>query len=69
MTGIQLADCLSRLNAIRDQCDILTQELARLVPSDEMGRRGGQQTAKRGAAYYRELAGKRKVRAGGRPKK
>jgi hypothetical protein len=34
-----------------------------------LGRKGGSQTAKRGSDYFRQLAGKRKIRAGGRPKK
>lgn len=35
----------------------------------ELGKRGGQETAKRGADYYSEIAGLRKTKAGGRPKK
>lgn len=34
-----------------------------------LGAKGGQTTAKRGSEYFRELAAKRKNRAGGRPKK
>lgn len=34
-----------------------------------LGRRGGLKTAKRGSAYFRKLAGMRKARKGGRPKK
>jgi hypothetical protein len=33
----------------------------------ELGRRGGQQIAKRGAEYFRKLQAKRKTRRGGRP--
>jgi hypothetical protein len=33
------------------------------------GRIGGKQTAKRGAAYFRKIAGMRKTRKGGRPRK
>ncbi len=33
-----------------------------------LGAKGGQTTAKRGSEYFRELAAKRKNRAGGRPK-
>src|SRR5947209_4313720 len=35
----------------------------------ELGKRGGQETAKRGSDYYAEIAGLRKTKAGGRPKK
>lgn len=34
-----------------------------------LGRKGGTQTAKRGSEYFRQLAAKRKTRAGGRPRK
>lgn len=34
-----------------------------------LGARGGSQTAKRGSEYFRQLAAKRKTRAGGRPRK
>jgi hypothetical protein len=34
-----------------------------------MGHKGGSTTAKRGSEYFRQLAAKRKTRAGGRPKK
>ncbi len=35
----------------------------------ELGKRGGQETAKRGPEYYSEIAGRRKTKAGGRPVK
>jgi hypothetical protein len=34
-----------------------------------LGAKGGSQTAKRGSDYFRQLAAKRKTRAGGRPRK
>jgi hypothetical protein len=34
----------------------------------ELGKRGGQKTAERGAEYYAEIQAKRQTRAGGRPK-
>jgi hypothetical protein len=34
-----------------------------------MGRKGGASIAKRGPDYFRDLAAKRKTRAGGRPRK
>ena len=33
-----------------------------------LGQRGGQKTAERGSEYFRQIAAKRKTRAGGRPK-
>jgi hypothetical protein len=50
----------------------LTDDLlsaAKLPAAAVLGRKGGSQTAKRGSDYYRQLAAKRKTRAGGRPKK
>jgi hypothetical protein len=38
-------------------------------PASEFGRKGGSVTAQRGSEYFREIAGKRKNRAGGRPRK
>lgn len=35
----------------------------------ELGAKGGSQTAKRGSEYFRQLAAKRRTRAGGRPRK
>lgn len=35
----------------------------------ELGKRGGKETAKRGPKYYSKIAGMRKTKAGGRPKK
>jgi len=35
----------------------------------ELGAKGGSQTAKRGSEYFRQLAARRKNRAGGRPRK
>jgi hypothetical protein len=42
---------------------------ARMPAAAALGRKGGSQTAKRGSDYFRQLAAKRKTRAGGRPKK
>ncbi len=36
--------------------------------ASELGKRGGKQTAKRGAEYFSQIAGLRKTKAGGRPK-
>jgi hypothetical protein len=42
---------------------------AKMPAAAVLGRKGGSQTAKRGSDYFRQLAAKRKIRAGGRPKK
>jgi hypothetical protein len=34
-----------------------------------LGRKGGTETAKRGSAYFRKLAARRKTHGGGRPRK
>jgi hypothetical protein len=47
--------------------DLLSQ--AKMPAAALLGRKGGSQTAKRGSDYFRQLAAKRKTRAGGRPRK
>lgn len=47
--------------------DLLKQ--AKMPAAAVLGQRGGSETAKRGSEYYRQIAAKRKTRAGGRPKK
>jgi hypothetical protein len=47
--------------------DLLTQDHS--TAAAELGAKGGSQTAKRGSDYFRQLAAKRKTRAGGRPRK
>jgi hypothetical protein len=47
--------------------DLLKQD--RLPAAATLGKRGGDVTAKRGSEYFRQLADKRKTRAGGRPRK
>jgi hypothetical protein len=47
--------------------DLLKQ--ARLKAAVVMGHKGGSTTAQRGPDYFRELAAKRKTKAGGRPRK
>jgi len=47
----------------------LTDCLIETHPAVVLGQRGGMKTAERGSEYYRQLATKRKTRAGGRPKK
>jgi hypothetical protein len=45
--------------------DLLKQ--SKLPAAKALGRKGGSVTAKRGSEYFRQLAAKRKTRAGGRP--
>jgi len=47
--------------------DLLSQ--SKLSPASVMGRKGGSVIAKRGSAYFRKLAAKRKTHGGGRPRK
>ena len=47
--------------------DLLSQD--RMKPAAILGKKGGTTTAKRGSEYFRQLAAKRKTRAGGRQKR
>jgi len=47
--------------------DMLTY--AKPSPAALLGRKGGSVTAQRGSDYFRQLAARRKTRAGGRPRK
>jgi hypothetical protein len=50
----------------------LTDDLisrAKLPAAAILGRKGGSVTAKRGSAYFRKLAARRKTHGGGRPRK
>ena len=48
--------------------DLLKQQ--RMTPAEIMGHKGGSSTmAKLGSEHFRQLAARRKTRAGGRPKK
>lgn len=58
-------ELLSAAKALTD--DLLNQ--AKLPAAALLGAKGGSQTAKRGSDYFRQLAAKRKTRAGGRPRK
>jgi len=42
---------------------------AKASPAALLGRKGGSVTAQRGSDYFRQLAARRKTRAGGRPRK
>lgn len=47
----------------------LTDDLLDRTPAAELGKLGGQETAKRGPEYFAQIAGLRKNRSGGRPRK
>jgi hypothetical protein len=47
----------------------LADTLLEESPAATLGAKGGKETAKRGSDYFRQIAAKRKVRAGGRPPK
>ena len=47
--------------------DLISQ--AKLPAAAVLGRKGGTVTAKRGSAYFRKLAARRKTHGGGRPRK
>ena len=47
----------------------LADELLIASPAATLGARGGAKTAQRGSEYFRKIAGMRKKRAGGRPRK
>jgi hypothetical protein len=47
----------------------LADELAGINPAASLGAKGGNSTAKRGSEYFKRIAGMRKTRAGGRPKR
>ena len=55
------------LSALALTDDLIGQ--TKMSPAAVLGRKGGSTTAKRGSEYFRQLAAKRKTRAGGRPRK
>ena len=63
--AVRCREILRSVLALTD--DLLGQ--AKLPAAALLGRKGGSQTAKRGSDYFRQLAAKRKTRAGGRPRK
>ncbi|HET9406102.1 MAG TPA: hypothetical protein VFO39_02590 [Candidatus Sulfotelmatobacter sp.] len=58
-------ELLTSAMAIAD--DLLAQ--SKLPAAAQLGRKGGSVIAKRGSAYFRKLAAKRKTFGGGRPRK
>lgn len=63
--GTRALELLRSALALTD--DLIGQ--TKLAPAALMGRKGGVSIAKRGSEYFRQLAAKRKTRAGGRPRK
>jgi hypothetical protein len=61
------ARCRELLKAALSLTDDLISQ-AKMPAAAVIGRKGGATTAKRGSAYFRDLAAKRKTRGGGRPK-
>jgi hypothetical protein len=47
----------------------LVDDLLRTPAAAALGKRGGTRTAERGPEYFKRIAGMRKTKAGGRPKK
>lgn len=47
----------------------LADDLIETSPAAALGKKGGLKTAERGPEYFRQLAAKRKKKAGGRPRK
>lgn len=62
------ARCREILNAARAITDDLLNQ-SKMPAAALLGAKGGSVTAKRGPEYFRQLAAKRKTRAGGRPRK
>ncbi|MGD0499333.1 MAG: hypothetical protein ABSC23_12950 [Bryobacteraceae bacterium] len=48
---------------------VLADYLVTVEPASVLGALGGKATARRGSEYFRRIAGMRKTKAGGRPRK
>jgi hypothetical protein len=59
----------ARSNELLSASIALADDLIEQTPAAFLGSLGGQETAKRGPEYYARIAGLRKTRAGGRPRK
>ena len=64
-SGARAKELLSAAQALTD--DLLNQ--SKMPAAAILGAKGGSVTAKRGSEYFRQLAAKRKVHGGGRPRK
>jgi hypothetical protein len=58
-----------RANELLSAAIHLANDLLQESPAATLGARGGKETAKRGADYFRKIAAMRKERKGGRPAK
>jgi hypothetical protein len=52
-----------------DSALAITDDLIAAPPAVTLGKLGGMKTAERGSDYFRQIAAKRKTKAGGRPRK
>jgi hypothetical protein len=59
----------TRAHELLSAASRLADSLIETTPAAVIGAKGGKSTAKRGSEYFRQIAAKRKTRAGGRPKK
>lgn len=63
------ARCHELLGSALALADDLVAQSTPQAMAAQLGKKGGATTAKRGSEYFRQLAAKRKTRAGGRPRK
>jgi hypothetical protein len=63
------ARCRELLHSAIALTDDLLFSQAKLPAAAILGRKGGAVTAKKGSAYFRKLAARRKTHGGGRPRK
>ena len=59
----------ARANDLLGDAVVLADYLLTVEPAAVLGAMGGKATAKRGPEYFRKIAGMRRTKAGGRPKK
>jgi hypothetical protein len=62
-------DRSKRLREVLSSAVSLATDLIETSPAAQLGAKGGAKTAERGPEYFRKIAGMRKKRAGGRPRK
>ena len=63
------ARCRELLRSALALTDDLLSQSKQSIAAITLGRKGGAVTAKRGSAYFRKLAARRKTHGGGRPRK
>ncbi|MGC2694344.1 MAG: hypothetical protein WA738_00985 [Candidatus Angelobacter sp.] len=59
----------ARLRELLASAVFLADDLLETSPAATLGQKGGKKTAKRGSDYFRQIAGMRKEKKGGRPPK